>query len=98
FERAAVGVGKLARDVEAKARSAGTCREKRLDNLSAVFHGHPGSVVAELADDRVAHVARAGGDSNASFALLAVLPCVANEIPGDLAQMPAIEHDEEVGM
>ena len=58
--------------------------------------GMPGPSSGELADHRIAHVAGARGDADAAFLLLAMLPGVADQVPDDLVQVPAVEHDAEV--
>ena len=95
LERSAVRVGELAGDVEAKARSARPRREERLEDLAAKLAGDAGPVIGELADDRIAHVSGARGDPDAAFLLLAVLPRVAHQVPDDLVQVAAVEHDPD---
>src|SRR5690349_18446705 len=98
LQRGAVGVAELAGDVESEARSARTGGEERLEDLRAELGRHARPIVAQLADHRIAHVAGACRDVDASRLAAAVLPRVAHEVPGDLAQMPAIEHDAKLAI
>ena len=74
----------------------GRVEEEGLENLAAQFGGNARPVVGQFADHGVAHVAGARGDADAAFLFLAMLPGVANEVPGNLVQMSAIENDREV--
>src|SRR5438067_10959862 len=96
LERTAVGVGKLAGNVKTETGAAGSRGEKWLEDLSAQFRGNARTVIAELTNHRVAHVAGAREDADAAFLFLAVLPCVAQQIPGDLVHMSAIEDDQQL--
>src|SRR5207249_7662632 len=71
-------------------------REEWLEQARSALGGYAGTVVVQLADHRVAHVAGAGGDNDARRLFLAVLPRVAHQIPDDLAQVPTIEDHQHV--
>src|SRR6185503_17291829 len=90
------GVRQLSRDIETESRAPGARGEERLEDLAAELRRDAGTVVVELADDGVAHVARARHDANAAFLLLAMLPGVAHEVPHDLVEMPAIEDGKQL--
>src|SRR4029434_4269936 len=79
LERSAVGVGELTGDVEPEAGSTGSGREKRLEDLSAQLGGDSGTVVGQLANHGVTHVARARGDADAGVLFFAGPPRRADE-------------------
>src|SRR6185503_12115032 len=66
LQRGAVGVAELARDVKTESRPARSRGEERLEDLGAELGRHARTIVAQLADHGVAHVAGARGDVNAS--------------------------------
>src|SRR5439155_24070304 len=88
FQCGPVGVGQFARDIQSKPRAARPRCEEWLEQARSRLGRYTGAVIIQLAYYCVAHVTVTRRDEDARRLFLAVLPCVAQQSPDDLAQVP----------
>src|SRR6185369_12051665 len=91
FQRRAVRISKLPGNVQAQPGPAWPRGEERLEYLRPQLGRNARAVVGKLGYYGIAHISGTAHDVDAAVLLLAVLPCVAHQVPYDLAQVAAIE-------
>src|SRR6185295_3259385 len=89
LERRTVRISKLPGDVQAQPGPARPRREERLEYLRPQLGRNARAVVGKLGYYGIAHISGTAHDVDAAVLLLAVLPCVAHQVPYDLAQVAA---------